>query len=844
MTKIRTPQLEIPSGLEPKQAQFFEGVKAYFDQLQGNTNAPLDRVPTLRELEAAGLVKTTVKNKFATIKAADSIVGGNGAGTGGNTTIIIGEGGSGGVTPPPGGGVVETPTTPAGLTANGAFTNIVLGWTAPTYLGHDYTKIYRSVTNSRAAAIAVASTAANVFADPVGTNKTFFYWIRFVNRGGDEGPFNAGEAGGTQGVTAFINEADLAVGSISTAKLQDGLLTTAKFAASIRPVEIAATLPASGNTVGRMVYLTADDGAFVAGKLYRWNGAAWTAAVAAVDVTGQLTNAQIADLAAAKLTGQITSTQVADDAITTPKLAAGAVVAGKLAADSVVAGNIATAAVQAGDLAAGAVTAGTLAANAVTAGTIAAGAITAREIAAGAVRAEQLAVGRAGAALNEDPFFADPSAWRHSAETSTATVSFITSNDSIVGTTYLRQSDTAGQAIALGRRPIPVDPQKTYRARLWMRKNSVFSTTVTFNGVQLLDGNGANIIGDGSYWYYPWPAAQPSLSWTEYVSPAFGAGTPRPFPANARTMAPLVWLNYAPGVTGQVDVTGFMIEEVLPSTLIRDGAITTDKVFANAITGVKIAANAITAGSAIIADGAILRAKIADAAIDNAKIANLDAVKITSGQIDTDRLAIDGVTIDTVPGPGPNGRVIAIKALSITDAYIANGAITSAKIGSLNVDKLVGDTSKFAVASNSSVGTLFTASNGAYRLALEWDLQPTAHPSGHRVYVTVTVQTMNADALPYPPGLAWGPWGNFVAAEIEMLVTYAEVDGVGQEEPEVELGYQITDLRRSNRSIVSAGWPAVSTKLGRFRAYVRNVFSSSDNKINVVRVDGVAMGLR
>lgn len=835
MAKVRPPQVEIPSNLDPQLRQFAEGVKAYVDQLQGNTNAPLDRVPTLAELEEAGLIQTSVKNKFASIRASDSL---GALGVGGTTVIVAGSGtGSGGVTPPPGGGVVEAPTTPAGLTASGAFTNIILGWTAPTYLGHDYTKIYRSATNNRAAAVPVGSTSANVYADPVGTNKTFYYWITFVNRGGDEGPFNAGLTAGVQGVTAFINEADLAVASISTAKLQDGLLSIAKFAATIRPVEVLATLPTTGNVVGRTVYLTTVDGAFAAGKVYRWTGTEWTAAVAAVDVTGQLTDAQIAALDAAKLTGQITTTQISDDAITTPKLSAGAVTAAEIAAGAVVAGKLAAGAVTAGTIAAGAVTAGTIAADAVTAGTIAAGAVNAREIAAGAIRTDKLAVGMGGAALNDDPAFQDATAWKYGAETGSTPVVFITSADSPVGNTYIRQNDASGIAIITSRRVIPVDALRTYRVRLWMRKVSVFSTTVSYNGVQLLDANGANISGDGSFWYYPWPGTAPQFGWTEYVSAPFGAGTTKPFPANARFMSPLVYINAPPGVAGSTDVTGVTIEEVLPATLIQDGAITTDKLAANAVDASKIRANTITAGSAIIADGAILRAKIADAAIDDAKIANLSAVKITAGQLDADRIAIDGVTIDTVPGPG--GKVLAIKALAITDAYIANGAISNAKIGSLNVEKLVGDTSKFVVASNSSGITLNT-SGISYVEALQWDLPATVHPSGHRVYVTATVQTMNAAVLPYPPS---NPYGNFVEAEIEMRVTYAEIIS-GVEQPEEELGYQIADLRRSNRTIVSAGYPAVTTNPVRLRVYVRNVFSSSNNKVHVVRTDGNAMGLR
>lgn len=95
-------------------------------------------------------------------------------------------------------------------------------------------------------------------------------------------------------------------------------------------IEIVSTLPTTDLFDGRMVYLTTD------GKLYRYvTGTGWTRATAAGDLTGQITNSQIADMAAAKLTGSITTTQISDNAISTPKLAAGAVVASKIASQAI-----------------------------------------------------------------------------------------------------------------------------------------------------------------------------------------------------------------------------------------------------------------------------------------------------------------------------------------------------------------------------------------------------------------------------------------------------------------------------------------------------------------------------
>src|SRR5690606_17701167 len=80
-------------------------------------------------------------------------------------------------------------------------------------------------------------------------------------------------------------------------------LDKSAFAANIRPVELVSALPQLPNPQypqGSVVFLTTDN------KLYRSTGNSWTAAVPTTD-----------------LSGTITETQIANDAVTTPKLKAG-----------------------------------------------------------------------------------------------------------------------------------------------------------------------------------------------------------------------------------------------------------------------------------------------------------------------------------------------------------------------------------------------------------------------------------------------------------------------------------------------------------------------------------------
>lgn len=89
--------------------------------------------------------------------------------------------------------------------------------------------------------------------------------------------------------------------------IEPGSLTTAAFAAGIRPVEILTSLPTSGNFDGRMVYRTSDK------SLWRHNGSAWVNTNAADQIVGQLTAAQIA-------AGAIGAAQIAARAVVASKL--------------------------------------------------------------------------------------------------------------------------------------------------------------------------------------------------------------------------------------------------------------------------------------------------------------------------------------------------------------------------------------------------------------------------------------------------------------------------------------------------------------------------------------------
>lgn len=102
--------------------------------------------------------------------------------------------------------VAAAPTVPVNLTASGVFQNIILEWDVTPYTGHALTRVYRSTTNLFADAVVIANVNAEVFADPVGPGKSYYYWVTNVNAKGQESAPNQtlGTLGTTLQDTAYL----------------------------------------------------------------------------------------------------------------------------------------------------------------------------------------------------------------------------------------------------------------------------------------------------------------------------------------------------------------------------------------------------------------------------------------------------------------------------------------------------------------------------------------------------------------------------------------------------------------------------------------------------------------
>jgi hypothetical protein len=526
-------------------------------------------------------------------------------------------------------------------------------------------------------------------------------WVRMVRAVDLDGQVVAAQI-----ANAAVTREKILAGAVDELRLADGAVNAAKFAAGVRPVETVGALPASGNVVGRVVVLTSDQ------KLYRWTGSAWTAAVPAADISGQIGGSQIADAAVsmakfaagirpveivsalpssgnvvgrvvvltsdnklyrwtgsawtaavptADLTGTITSTQITDSAITTPKIAAGAVTAGALAAT--------------------AVTAEKIAANAVTAGTIAAGAVSAREIAAKAITSDKLLVGIGSNLIPNGDFETGTlDGWRPWLNTPGVAVVAATTPGVITGAPgrYVVRMQASGVTTSMFthrgayNQPgdgIPVNAGEKYLVQI------AHAAPAGTTGVRVI---AYTYLADDSIVSTSYPFLDHNGSWRTstftYTAPA--------------AAVKVQFYVYAISLDGLFFFTKFAVMRISGTTLIEDGAITTVKVAANAITAAELAADSVVAGkiaagavtSTTIAANQILATHIAAAQVSASHIVSrsITGDRLVAATITANELSANSVTATAIAGGTITGAKIA--ADTITAANLAAGAVTASEL--------------------------------------------------------------------------------------------------------------------------------------------------------------------
>jgi len=332
----------------------------------------------------------------------------------------------------------------------------------------------------------------------------------------------------------------------------------AQFATGIEPVEVIAAKPGSFSN-SNTIFVTGE------GKLYRWNGSAYTASVANTDMTGT-----------------IITTQIADDAISTPKLQANAVTAGIISSNAIESRHIT--------------------ADSITAGMIQAGAIGADEIAANEITARHLKITNLGMALNKNPTTDDLQAWFANADQSAnvdayAEWSVAANTTANTGTTTLQYSGTTSRQLFTEK--MPLDQNKVYRISLNARQEGSGTNYLT---VVFYDSSNTAISGGTSGWstgtYHYWGRVNQAFptTWTPYTV-TFGKSQSYTVPSNAKWFAIGCLTNYSGTAGTTINFNNYRVEEVLGGELIVDGGITAAKINVSYLSAINANVGAITAGT-------------------------------------------------------------------------------------------------------------------------------------------------------------------------------------------------------------------------------------------------------
>jgi hypothetical protein len=163
---------DTPSGLK----RVLDALREYVQVIAGRRGNNLDTAVTFRDLLNSGIGSIDLTQNFRTGTVPITL----------SSDVAID---------------YATPPTPTSLTANGGFETIYLGWSGAGFTSYAYTEIWRSGTNNLSNATMVGTSVPVLYADAVSSNTTYYYWVRFVNKVGLKGAYNA--TNGTSATSAI-----------------------------------------------------------------------------------------------------------------------------------------------------------------------------------------------------------------------------------------------------------------------------------------------------------------------------------------------------------------------------------------------------------------------------------------------------------------------------------------------------------------------------------------------------------------------------------------------------------------------------------------------------------------
>lgn len=181
------PETKVPSipnpAIDPE--GFLRAVQEVVQVREGARGNPLDRGVTFRDLVDAGLAAPNPAFAGKGRIPASALITPTGAGGAGGALGT-------GVRP-----AMTVPPKPRDVVAVGTFTSILIAWAQPDYSNHAHAEILRAAVNDIGQAVAIGSSVGRQYADAVGTDADYYYWVRYVSTGNVKGPASASVRGKT-----------------------------------------------------------------------------------------------------------------------------------------------------------------------------------------------------------------------------------------------------------------------------------------------------------------------------------------------------------------------------------------------------------------------------------------------------------------------------------------------------------------------------------------------------------------------------------------------------------------------------------------------------------------------
>ena len=234
-------------------------------------------------------------------------------------------------------GKTTAPPAPTSGSCSGGYRQITLDWVASAENDIAWYEIWESADNMLAHASRIGLVNSTHYVRPgLNLNDTRYYWIRAQDTSGNFSSY----LGPVSTTTLGVDSADI-TGTIVANTIAANSITASNLVSGLNLVQVVSSIGSANPATSSVAYETSS------AKIYRWNGSAWTTAVAGSDITAN----------------SVTASQIAGGTITAAQIQAGGITGTNIAGGTITGSNIAGLTITAANLAAGTITGDKIDAN-------------------------------------------------------------------------------------------------------------------------------------------------------------------------------------------------------------------------------------------------------------------------------------------------------------------------------------------------------------------------------------------------------------------------------------------------------------------------------------------------